>query len=1113
MSMRPFRPLGVGLLAVTMATVAAPVTSANPPPAINAGSGTSRVLTLITGDQVRLSADQQQVQPIPAAGRTGAKFKIQRFRGHVSVIPLDALPLIGRGRLDPRLFDVTELASAGYDDAHSKELPLLFTYDGSPAAATSTLRTAGSIAQKPLPAINGAAARIPKDKLSGLFTELAPALGAAAKSKASTAAGIGKVWLDGKRTPTLDHSVPQIGAPAAWAAGYTGRGVKVAVLDSGVDAAHPDFAGRLQSENFTPEGPEDAIGHATHVASIVAGSGAASDGRYKGVAPDAELLSGKVCVFDGCEESWILAGMNWAVQQHAKIVNLSLGGGDYPGDDPLEQAVNTLTATTGTLFVVAAGNHGSSAGTVDSPGSAAAALTVGAVDRDDQMAGFSGRGPTVAGLAKPDVTAPGVGIVAAKASNSQIGDPVGTSYLRLSGTSMATPHVAGAAALLAQEHPDWKAGQLKAALMGSAVTVADVPVLTQGNGRIDVAAATKLTVTADTGSLAYDPQQWPHTDDVAQSKDITYTNAAAQPVTLDLTASYTGPDGEPAPAGAVRLSASSVTIPGNGTATVTVTSDTAFAGPDGLYVGSVVARAGTTKLSTALSVHREQESYNLTINHLDRAGAVTGDYLDIILNRQAEDEWPLFLSEEDGTTNVRLPKGQYLLDTTVGQERGRAEASNLVQPKLDLTSDTSITVDARQAKPVTISVPEATARNVFTSVDYTMVTPGFTWFSGVADVPEGHEGARLYTAQVGPSVSGFDGRVTSQWARLDPEGGQFFDNTPYLYALGWPRDGGYFTGFSKVVRPSELATLKPAITAQSVGTTGVFGVMGETSKILGGLGYGYPYSHLPATPSVYVTTEGVSWAGALIYTNGDAEAAFLNSRAVTYRPGRTYRENWGRAVVGPAFPQHSPWVSRTGDTLGLTPPQADSDGHYGQGVAGNGSMVVYRDGVELATLDYPFQAPKDTGFAVPAGPGSYRLEVETAGSGVLDVSTATRTSWTFKSTTTAGTTALPLWAVRFLPGVDGHNVLRTGRTHVLPIVAQAQQGSAVGKLKTVKVQTSTDDGKTWLTAPVRTTAAGKFAAVVTVPDGATYVSVRAQAADSKGNTVQETITRAYKVAR
>jgi hypothetical protein len=338
----------------------------------------------------------------------------------------------------------------------------------------------------------------------------------------------------------------------------------------------------------------------------------------------------------------------------------------------------------------------------------------------------------------------------------------------------------------------------------------------------------------------------------------------------------------------------------------------------------------TTKPSTAASVGREQESYNLTIKHLDRTGAVTGDYLDIILNRQSVDELPLYLSEEDGTTNVRLPKGQYLLDTTVGQQRGRTEASNLVRPMLDLTSDTTITVDARQAKPIAVSVPDATARNVFTSVEYAMVTPGFTWSSGVADVPDGGSGAKLYTAQVGPSVPGFDGRITSQWARPDPDGGEFFDNTPYLYALGWPRAGGYFTGFSKAVRSTELATLKPAISAQSAGTSALFGMDGQTNEVGGGIGYGYPYNRLPATPSVYVTTEGVSWNDYLIYTDGNTEPTFLYSQPATYRPGRTYRENWGRAVVGPAFPQHSSWVSRTGDTLRLMPPQADSDGHYDQ---------------------------------------------------------------------------------------------------------------------------------------------------------------------------------------
>jgi hypothetical protein len=138
------------------------------------------------------------------------------------------------------------------------------------------------------------------------------------------------------------------------------------------------------------------------------------------------------------------------VTKHAHIVNLSLGSPDGPGTDPIEDAVNRLSADYGALFVIAAGNNGRSrdgTGTLDSPGSAEAALAVGAVDRDDGLAAFSSRGPRIGDFGvKPEITAPGVGIVAARAALERpaIGEPVGTAYQRLSGTSMATPHVAGA---------------------------------------------------------------------------------------------------------------------------------------------------------------------------------------------------------------------------------------------------------------------------------------------------------------------------------------------------------------------------------------------------------------------------------------------------------------------------------------------------------------------------------------------------------------------------------------------------------------------------------------------------------------------------------------------
>lgn len=129
------------------------------------------------------------------------------------------------------------------------------------------------------------------------------------------------------------------------------------MLDTGYDPTHPDLAGRVkEAVNFTTS-PDttDHFGHGTHVASTIAGSGAASGGRLKGAAPGAKLLVGKVLDDDGFGyESWVLAGMEWAAHSGAKAVNMSLGGGPTDGTDELSLGLEALSAQTGTLFVVAA---------------------------------------------------------------------------------------------------------------------------------------------------------------------------------------------------------------------------------------------------------------------------------------------------------------------------------------------------------------------------------------------------------------------------------------------------------------------------------------------------------------------------------------------------------------------------------------------------------------------------------------------------------------------------------------------------------------------------------------------------------------------------------------
>ncbi|GAA3023785.1 hypothetical protein GCM10017559_56480 [Streptosporangium longisporum] len=535
-------------LAVPQPVGAAPTpvpTPAPTSPALSAAPAQAPVsVTLITGDRVTVTASGA-VLIDRGEGRDGISFVTDEHDGRLRVVPGDAFAPLREGRVDPRLFDVGTLAAFGYDDRRD-DLPLVVTGRGSTArsALRSAMTASGTTVTRDLPAVDGVAVRVPEKGRTRFWNDIA----GGTRARSGGAAGTAKVWLDGLLKPSLDTSVVQIGAPAAWQSGYTGAGVKVAVLDTGVDATHPDLAGRIGARaDFTAEPRAgDPDGHGTHIASTIAGSGAASGGRHRGVAPGAEILDGRVCEDHACQTSAVLAGMQWAAEQGAKVVNLSLGGGDTPEADPLEQAVETLTERHDMLFVVSAGNFGAER-SVESPASADDALAVGAVDDSEALADFSARGPRAgdSGL-KPEITAPGVGITAARSKDRATGSGP---YTGMSGTSMSTPHVVGAAAILAGRHPGWTARTLKAALMGSAQPNPALGVFEQGAGRADVARATAQTVIAEPGGVGFGLRQWPY-DDTPVTRKVTYRNADTSPVTLQLsvedqpgTAPFTGSPG------------------------------------------------------------------------------------------------------------------------------------------------------------------------------------------------------------------------------------------------------------------------------------------------------------------------------------------------------------------------------------------------------------------------------------------------------------------------------------------------------------------------------------------------------------------------------------------
>jgi len=1108
---------GLAGLAVAMTPVAPAVgqVSAGRGPDVPTSESVSRQaparvsVTLLTGDRVVLpSATATSAGIVPGPGRHGTRFLTRVVDGHLYVIPLDALPLLRQGVLDRRLFDVTGLVEAGYDDRRQGAVPLIVAY-GSDTARTrgrGHLAEAGGTDLRSLPVIDATALEVAKDSATSFWNDLVVERNGVART---FAAGIEKVWLDGKRRLALDQSVPQIGAPAAWDAGYRGEGVTVAVVDGGIDATHPDLDGKVKAaKDFTGEGLGDDFGHGTHVASTIAGTGAASDGTYTGVAPEASLLDAKVCGRDGfCDESAIVAGMEWAaVEQQADILNLSLGGADTPEVDPLEEAVNRLSEETGALFVISAGNSGPEEESVESPGSADAALTVGAVDKSDELAFFSSRGPRVGdGAIKPDVTAPGVEIVAARAAGTEMGPPVGDHYVSADGTSMAAPHVAGAAALLAQQHPEWTGEQLKRVLVASAVPHPDVTVLEQGAGRVDVSRALTQTVTTDPVSLSFGRAEWPHEDDEPVTKTVTYHNSGSSDVTLELAVTLTGPDGEPAPASAVELSQTSLTVPAGGSASVDITSHTAHDGPDGFYSGRLTATAEGVSVATPIGVNKEVESYDLTIEYLDRGGQPTNDADSMILGLDAS-VWE-FTEVVDGRTRIRLPAGRYLVDTMVFDE-DEGELTLLVQPVLTLDRDQTIIADSRLGKPLSTTVERPSVRPAMVTVGYDVRTDHIQGSSTLgSDTFDG-----LYTAHLGPAASGemFSAHVTSQWAVPGPEGD--FANSPYLYGLVDTQDGRYYTGFDRTVRDRDLATVRTRIARQLPDRQAMRFAFGVAESMSGGIIPGLVMD-LPHTVTSYLEPASVTWSFDVEEFVRDEEGwpvpqTTLWSEDRQYRKGHRYVEQWNDAVFAPVTGSAS-FVERDGDAISVgIPMYGDGSGHAGESLTDTARTTLYRDGRKVAETEYPGYLDTVT---VPVEESTYQLKVSATRPSYSLFSTEVETTWTFRSKHVEEPTPLPLWAVRFDPKVDQTN--RGKRATVVPIKLQAQDGAKVGVIRRLSVSVSTDDGRSW--RPVRAVRVGKdrwVAAVAVVKDrDASYVSLRAKASDTRGNKVEQTIIRAYAV--
>jgi len=1067
------------------------------------GGTPGTTVTLITGDRVAVRGDGS-LAVAAGPGRAGIRFLSRQIKDHRYVYPADALALLRAGRVDQRLFDVTGLAESGYSD-RSADLPLLVAYPKTGDAKAAVTAVGGAKVVRDLSVVGALAVRADRGARASLWKSLTRRAG----GERSLAPGVDHVWLDGKRKISLDVSVPRIGAPQAWAAGLDGTGVTVAVLDTGIDATHPDLAGQIKgAANFTDTpSTDDTVGHGTHVASIIAGTGAASLGRYRGVAPGAKLLIGKVCGDESCAESAILAGMAWAAPQ-AQVINMSISGDDASGTDPLEAAVDTLTAQYGALFVIAAGNAGGSA-PVGSPATADAALAVGAVDDQDRLADFSSRGPRLGDDAvKPEITAPGVDIVAAKAKNGMLGDPAPVAgYTSMSGTSMATPHVAGSAAIMAQQHPTWTARQKKTALMGSAKPTAGVDVFGQGAGRVDVAREITQSVEVDEGAISFGRQQWPHGDDTPVTKPVTYRNLGAAPVTLSLAL------GGDAPAGMFTLGATSVTVPAGGTAATTLTVDTGTEGPDGHYGGYLTATAAAgVRVETPYAVNKEVESYDITFDHVDRDGTPNPDFFTVLIDLDTGGQ---FVALGDGVTagqTVRLAKGAYGLFSWI--DGGDDTMTMLVETKLVVDGKATVPIDARLGKPISVTVPQAGAVP-------TLIALNADWDTGAGPVGASALSDRFagtYSAQIGSAATedSFLGSADVSFARF--QNGSF-DNSPYTYDLAWFSPGTFPTGLRKSPHGRELATIRASYATEAVGV--------RADKANSGLyeAGGFAWAALipfdpPFTRTEYVNVDGrAKWSSSFsqILPPVDPSAfpeeiSGSSEPLTTYLGGHDYAQEWNRAgfaptVARPAWPFD--WVTRTGDTISAYVPLfSEGSGHAGWSSTDAKHYALYSGDTLVGEFDGDYAE-----FVVPAGTAAYRLEATATRSAPHTLSTQVGGVWRFRSGHVAGETPqrLALSSVRISPKLDEHNAAPAGQSFDVPLTVEHQTGSAAGRATEVTLEVSYDDGRTWRAARVRG-AGDHRVATLRHPAGPGFVSLRVQASDAGGNAVSTTVLRAYAIA-
>ncbi|WP_407562624.1 S8 family serine peptidase [Streptomyces sp. 184] len=1068
----------------------------------------------MTGDTVTLGplADgRPTVSVAPAEGAAGrTSFTTLHEGGDVYVIPDEVAGLVP-GVLDIELFNVTALAAMDYGDAATGTLPLIVR-GPRPLAA---LDAAGDARR--LPSIDATAVAVPKDAAAAFADRLTDPAGPRA------AAGVTRVWLDREvRATELDWNLGMIGAPEAWGSGLSGAGIDVAVLDSGIDADHPDLRGQVAAaEDFTGSGSTgDPHGHGTHVASIVAGTGAAADGARRGVAHGARLLNARVLDDAGRgQSSWVIAGMEWATAQGAEVANLSLGAQPGEGDDPVALALDALTADAGTLFVAAAGNSGPFGGSIQSPGIARSALTVGAAVRSGKAAFFSSVGPTHATFrAKPDLMAPGSGIAGAR-SGGGTADP----YTEKEGTSQAAPHVAGAAALLLEKHPGWNWERVKTALMTTADGDAGK---TQsqytGAGMLDLPGAVSDTLEFDRGNVDFGYLRHPDGSE-PRSVEVSVTNNGTEPEHLDLSDNARDVYGGEAPEDLLTVSPARVTVAPGETRTITATL-TPGTVPPRVYAGGVVVErdGGGDTVTLPFNAYLEPPRHDIRLTVLDRhgepwaGGTVWLGNMDEYRPVSGGGSQTVHLDGNGQGTARMLPGSLSVMAKveTPARDGSPATVAFAGSPEVMLDGDIEYTIDARKAKqlrPARVAGAKTEARHVSVHYQRGDAAKGNGIGDGIYASGEEVADGRVFLQPTGPVDSGTVAFET-RW-RLDatgPERGRQAD--AYELVLGG----------EKVADPPVYDVSRAEVRDLARLTADYRSLLGRPDRYVESraaystrIRASYSMSEELDVPQrrTELVTAGpeVRWKHCLGVPS--AGGFSLCEPMTAYEHGERHAPVWFGGVA-PAV------VAGNHYDTSLSVPVDLSDGeHSGQepdrSAFGDQSLRLYRNGTEVQPRN-----PDSSYFDIPSQAATFRLE-HTAhpDTARLPIGSRTQTSWTFPSRgpeQPGGPAVKPrLLTVDYRPPTRDDGTLRAG----VPLVLGARLVSSEspsdwrkehGKLR---LWVSTDSGERWhrmLAVPLPDGSVAAVAPGVRLRAG-DAVSVRVEGSAAEGRTVDQTIVDAYPV--